>query len=127
LSFIIFEYPYSNSFLKSVDYPGLGITFNTKDSDWYDYKLADGTIAQYPKWFKPIEDKEHNFLVYHEDGTQIPKMPVGATFFDQTYYLYVGGYPKEYTTLDSEMNKVQWKRMAHTPWDHVEDKFFGSN
>jgi len=110
--------------ILGIDIVALGTTFNTKDSDWYDYKLADGTTAQYPKWFKPVEDKEHNFLVYHEDGTQIAKMPVGATFFDQTYYPYVDGYPVDYKTLDLEMSKVLWQGMAHSPWDHAEDENF---
>ncbi len=63
-----------------IDVLDLGRMFNNRDEDWYDYRLADGSTAQYPKWFKPDTDDEGNVLSYHEDGTLIAKMPVGATF-----------------------------------------------
>ena len=36
-----------------VDVLDIGRVFNEKDSDWYDTTLADGSIGQYPVWFKP--------------------------------------------------------------------------
>ena len=36
-----------------VDVIDIGRVFNEKDDDWYDVELADGSIGQYPKWFKP--------------------------------------------------------------------------
>lgn len=107
-----------------VDVIDLGRTFNAKDEDWYDYTLADGSTAQYPKWFKPEPDKEGNALAYHKDGTLIGKMPTGATFFDQTYFPYVDGYPENYDTLDTEMDKVLWAGLAHSPWDHAHEEDF---
>lgn len=107
-----------------VDVIDLGRAFNEKDEDWYDYKLSDGSTAQYPKWFKPDVDKEGNYLSYHQDGTLIAKMPVGATFFDQTYFPYVDGYPADYSKLDYEMGKVLWAGLAHSPWDHAHEENF---
>ena len=51
-------------------------------------------------------------------------MPVGATFFDQTYFPYLDGYPGTYENLDSEMGRIMWARHAHSPWDHASDEDF---
>ena len=110
--------------LIGADVLDLGRTFNTEDSDWYDYTLADGSIAQYPKWFKPEFREDGTVNAYHKDGTHIAKMPVGATFFDQTYFPYVDGFPKDYKNLDEEMSKVLWAGLAHSPWDHAQDPDF---
>ena len=52
-------------------------------------------------------------------------MPIGATFFDQTYFPYVDGYPDTYKNLDAGMHQIMWARDAHSPWDHAgEDDFW---
>ena len=71
-----------------VDVIDIGRVFNEKDDDWYDVELADGSIGQYPKWFKPKKLENGDYVVYDDEGTMIAKMPVGATFFDQTYFPY---------------------------------------
>jgi len=111
--------------LLGVDIVDLGRTFNAKDEDWYDYKLADGSTAQYPKWFKPEASNDGSMNVHTKEGIHIARMPEGATFFDQTYFPYVDGYPADYKGLDRQMNNVLWQGLAHSPWDHAsEDKFW---
>jgi len=109
-----------------IDIVDVGRMFNDKPSDWYDYRLADGSMAKYPIWFKPVEENNHSMNVYHKDGTRIAQMPLGATFFDQTYFPYVDGYPKDYSNLDNEMGKVLWQGLAHSPWDHASESDFWS-
>jgi len=109
-----------------IDIVDVGRMFNDKPSDWYDYRLADGSMAKYPIWFKPVEENNHSMNVYHKDGTRIAQMPLGATFFDQTYFPYVDGYPKDYSNLDYEMGKVLWQGLAHSPWDHASESDFWS-
>ena len=46
-------------------------------------------------------------------------MPASGTFFDQTYFPYLDGYPADYKTLDKAMNKVLWQKLAHSPWDNA--------
>jgi uroporphyrinogen decarboxylase len=36
-----------------IDAVDVGRTFDVRDEDWYDYKLANGVTAQQPDWFKP--------------------------------------------------------------------------
>lgn len=110
--------------LFGVDVIDIGRVFNEKDSDWYDTTLANQTIAQYPKWFKPILKPDGSYVVFDKEGTLIAKMPVGATFFDQTYYPYVEDYPDNYENLDKEMGKVLWQALVHSPWDHGNEPNF---
>lgn len=107
-----------------VDVIDIGRVFNEKDEDWYDYTLADGSTAQYPKWFKPEKQPNGDYLVHDKEGTLIAKMPVGATFFDQTYFPYVDDYPDDYSDLDHQMGKVLWSALVHSPWDHSNDPNF---
>ncbi|MGN0658566.1 MAG: uroporphyrinogen decarboxylase family protein [Emergencia sp.] len=47
-----------------------------------------------------------------------------ATFFDQTCFPYVDGYPEDYSGLDEAMDKVLWSLYAGAPWDHGSDSDF---
>jgi len=107
-----------------VDVIDIGRVFNTKDEDWYDTTLADGSKAQYPVWFKPEKQADGAYLVHDKEGTLIAKMPVGATFFDQTYFPYVDDYPDNYDNLDYEMGKILWDALVHSPWDHAGEAGF---
>ena len=109
-----------------VDVLDIGRTFNDHKEDWIPTTLANGDPAYYPKWFRPTKLEDGSFVTYDDDGKSIlSRMPVGATFFDQTYFPYAEGYPETYADLDAEMNRIMWARDAHSPWDHAgEDDFW---
>jgi uroporphyrinogen decarboxylase len=109
-----------------IDVLDIGRTFNDQPSDWIPTTLANGAPAFYPKWFKPTKLEDGSFVTYDDDGKHIlSRMPIGATFFDQTYFPYVDGYPDSYESLDAEMHRIMWARDAHSPWDHAgEDDFW---
>jgi len=109
-----------------VDVLDIGRTFNDRKEDWIPTTLANGDPAYYPKWFRPTKLEDGSFVTYDDDGKSIlSRMPVGATFFDQTYFPYADGYPENYADLDAEMNRIMWARDAHSPWDHAgEDDFW---
>jgi uroporphyrinogen decarboxylase len=100
-----------------VDVVDLGRTFNTADSDWYDITLISGDAAEYPTWFRPVQEQDGSWSAHHEDGTMIARMPAGAPFFDQTCFPYVDGYPDDWSDLDDAMGKVLWAALVHSPWD----------
>jgi uroporphyrinogen decarboxylase len=105
----------------------IGRTFNENTSDWYSIKMTNGAKALYPVWYHPVSQSDGSFLTFDDDGKRVlSKMPVGATFFDQTYFPYVDGYPDNFNDLDAEMNRIMWARHAHSPWDHVGDSDFWS-
>jgi uroporphyrinogen decarboxylase len=108
-----------------VDVLDIGRTFNNLPGDWYSFKMVNGAEAWYPKWFRPVRQPDGSFLTFDDDGKRtLSKMPVGATFFDQTYFPYVNGYPGNYTNLDAEMNRIMWSRHVHSPWDHAGEPEF---
>lgn len=108
-----------------VDVLDIGRVFNDQPSDWKPTTLANGDAAFYPKWFNPVKLKDGSYATYDDDGkTMLSKMPVGATFFDQTYFPYLDGYPGNYDKLDDEMGRVMWARDVHSPWDHAGDDGF---
>jgi len=105
--------------LFRIDVIDLGRSFNTDDSDWYEIRLPNSKPACYPKWFRPVQDKEGSCRVYHPDGTEIAKMPKGASFFDQTCFPYLEDYPDHFKDIDKAMEKVLWSALVHSPWDNA--------
>ena len=112
--------------LFGVDVIDVGRAFNDQPSDWYPVRLTNGAEAYYPQWFHPSQQPDGSWVTYDDDGQRmLSKMPVGATFFDQTYFPYVDGYPDSYQELDAEMQRIMWSRHVHSPWDHAgEPDFF---
>jgi uroporphyrinogen decarboxylase len=49
-----------------IDTVDLGRTFNTQNSDWYDYTLPNGRPAQQPIWFQPQKEVDGSNRVFKE-------------------------------------------------------------
>lgn len=111
-----------------VDVLDIGRVFNEKDSDWTKIKLNDNYDAYNPAWFKPEANGKGGWVNYHKDGTPIAAMPEGATFYDQTHFPWVDGYPEGRKAMeeciDEAMDKVLWSNMVHSPWDHAAEPDF---
>jgi uroporphyrinogen decarboxylase len=108
-----------------VDVLDIGRTFNDQPSDWSPVTMANGGAALYPKGFQPTRMEDGSYQTYDDDGKRmLSRMPIGATFFDQTYFPYVDGFPDSYKTLDAEMGRIMWARDCHSPWDHAGESDF---
>ncbi|MGB3714575.1 MAG: uroporphyrinogen decarboxylase family protein, partial [Candidatus Promineifilaceae bacterium] len=108
-----------------IDVLDIGRLFNTADDDWYDVTLPTGQPVQFPAWFRPTKNAGGGWDAYAPDGTLIATMPNEiATFFDQTYFPYLDGYPADYKNLSQEMPKIHWAGLAHSPWDHAAEPDF---
>ena len=108
-----------------VDVLDIGRAFNTEEEDWHETILANGDKAFYPIHFNPVKQADGSYHCYDEDGKRLlALMPQGATFFDQSYFPYINGFPENYDTLDEEMGRVLWSRYVHSPWDHTQDPDF---
>ncbi|WP_299232004.1 uroporphyrinogen decarboxylase family protein [uncultured Bacteroides sp.] len=108
-----------------IDVIDVGRAFNTMPADWHETELANGDKAFYPVSFNPVRQEDGSYNCLDDDGVRIlARMPKGATFFDQTYFPYVDGFPSDYSSLDKEMGKVLWSRYVHSPWDHSSDPDF---
>ncbi|MEN8193862.1 MAG: uroporphyrinogen decarboxylase family protein [Bacteroidota bacterium] len=107
-----------------VDVLDVGRVFNTDPSKWYDIKLADGSTAQYPIWFKPVNEEDGSWSAYDDDGDLLARMPDKAAFFDQTLFPFLDSYPADYKKLPEAMDKVLWGKFATSPWDHANEENF---
>ena len=101
-----------------VDVVDVGRMFNAWDEDWHNITLPTGQEVQFPAWFRPVEQSNGAWDVFDADGARIATMPLQATFFDQTCFPYVDGYPETFKDLLHRMNKVHWAALAQSPWDH---------
>jgi uroporphyrinogen decarboxylase len=102
-----------------VDVVDVGRMFNARDEDWYDITLPTGQEVQFPAWFKPVEQSNGAWDVFDAEGDRIATMPLQATFFDQTCFPYVDGYPDTFKDLPRRISKVHWAALAQSPWDHA--------
>lgn len=111
----------------AIDVIDLGRAYNTSPEDWYKVTLADDSAGLYPKWFRPRREDDGSWTALHPDGAPIACMPAGGTFYDQTHFPYVDGYPDHFNDLDDAMGKVLWSALVHSPWDHAGDDDFWRN
>lgn len=107
-----------------VDVVDIGRAFNTEDSAWQPTTLADGQAAFRPAWFQPEPQPDGSFVARMKDGLDIAHMPAGGTFFDQSYFPYLDGYPADFRELPTEMGRILWAALVHSPWDHAGDPGF---
>ena len=107
-----------------VDVLDIGRAFDTDDSDWCDVTLVDGQPAQYPVWFRPEALADGSFVARAPDGVEIARMPSSGTFFDQTCFPWVDGYPAGLRGLSDAMGKVLWSALVHSPWSRAGEPGF---
>ncbi len=90
------------------------------DGRWY----RAGEQIWYPLWFRPEEGSDGAKAVHHQDGSRIAAQPTGATFFDQTSFPYLDGYPENFSELSQHMTYVPWHALVHSPWDQAGEEDF---
>ncbi|GIK72869.1 MAG: uroporphyrinogen decarboxylase [Chloroflexota bacterium] len=110
--------------LFRIDVVDIGRAFDDRPEDWYAINLPDGTPVHFPTWFKPSPQPNGDWEVFNQDNVRIATMPLGATFFDQTCFPYLDGYPADFSDLPTVMPLVHWAGLAHSPWDHAGDADF---
>jgi uroporphyrinogen decarboxylase len=108
-----------------VDVMDISHTFNDQPSDWSPITTANGGATFYPKWFNPTRMSDGSYQTYDSDGKRmLSRLPIGATFFDQTYFPYVDRFPDSYENLNVEMGRIMWARDALSPWEHARESDF---
>ena len=107
-----------------IDAVDIGRTFNPSDEDWKPMTLPSGLQVEIPAWFQPVHQEDGAWEAFTEDGLRIASMPLGASFFDQTHFPYLDGYPDDFSDLPQVMPRVLWSGLVHSPWDHAGDEGF---
>lgn len=107
-----------------VDVLDIGRHFNTSEDYWHTLEIISGHKALYPSWFNAHKLQDGSHITYGTSGEVIGRMPVGATFFDQTIFPYAEGYPLDYKNLANDMKRTIWGGFGFTPWDWASEKDF---
>ncbi len=107
-----------------VDILDIGRFFNNYEDYWHKLELIKGVPALYPKWFNPEKQPDGSWLAPGPTGEFIGKMAAGATFFDQTIFPYIDGYPDKYDNISYDMSRVSWGGFGFPPFDRINEKNF---
>ena len=107
-----------------IDAIDIGRAFNSEAGAWQPTILTDGQPALYPAWFQPERQADGSFIARTKEGLDIARMPARGTFFDQSYFPYLADYPADFRDLSTEMGRVLWAALVHSPWDHAGDPGF---
>jgi len=107
-----------------IDAVDIGRTFDASDADWKPMTLPSGIEVEVPAWFHPVRQEDGAWEAFDADGLRIATMPPGASFFDQTHFPYLDGYPDDLSDLPVVMPTVLWSGLVHSPWDHAGDEGF---
>jgi len=107
-----------------IDVIDIGRAFNTGAGDWHPFINHEGRSVLLPSWFTPFLNEDGSYSAFSRTGEKVGKMPTGATFFDQTLFPYVDGYPSDMRNLRQDMDKVVWAALPHSPWDHAGEPGF---
>jgi uroporphyrinogen decarboxylase len=110
--------------LLKVDVLDIGRNFNTGADYWKEMDIIPGHKALYPHWFDAEKREDGSMLAKGADGEVIGRMPMGATFFDQTIFPYEKGYPADFRNLSRDMKRTVWGGVGFSPWDWSEEKDF---
>ncbi len=97
----------------------LGRAFLTKESDWKDFVLPDGSPAKIPAYARFEPDGEGGWLAKSADGTVIGAMPQGAFYLSQSYFPLLDWDGRDLLILDwlpELMKKVTWAAFPTAPW-----------
>jgi uroporphyrinogen decarboxylase len=106
--------------LFGVDVLNIGDAYSVNMDDWYPTKMANGGTGYYHKVFQPKLEDDGSYTGFAKDGTPIARMPKGGTFFDQTYFPYIDGYPENMKGLDEGMSRVLWSAFSIPPWSEMD-------
>jgi len=110
--------------LFKVDILDIGRFFNNFPEYWHELELIEGIPGLYPRWFNPVKQPDGSWLAAGPAGEYIAKMPADATFFDQTIFPYLDGYPDDYKNIAYDMSRVSWGGFGFPPYDRMNEKDF---
>ena len=81
--------------------------------EWYEVELADGSKAEFPDWYRPEKMPDGSWQAADEEGVVLSRMLVGSTVFDQVFFPYEEGYPKDFSSFREALKKISWVAHSH--------------
>jgi uroporphyrinogen decarboxylase len=102
----------------------IGRAYDPEDSAWYPFTLPDRTLVEMPSWFSPRPGNNGGLVMVNRGGEEVGVMPAGASFFDQTCYPYLDGYPEDYSDLSAAQMRTTWGAYPAAPWIYAAQSDF---
>jgi uroporphyrinogen decarboxylase len=92
------------------------------DLDWHSLSLGDGSMGEYPGWFRPERDAEGSLIGLDDQGREISRMPKGGMCFDQTCFPWENGYPMDINSMGEALRSINWIAHSHTNYINIDNK-----
>ena len=93
-----------------------------EDMDWDPVTLADGSIGNYPRWFKPEEAVDGSFFLRDHNGEVMSRMAKSGACFDQTIFPWEKGYPADFNEIGEAFRSINWTSHSHTKYINIDDQ-----
>jgi len=91
-----------------------------QDMHWYPVKLTDGSIAEFPDWYKPDILEDGSYVMKDKEGVIMSKMAASGSNFDQLIFPYEDGYPASFDRIDTAFEKINWIAHSHSKFVEIE-------
>ncbi|TXT59130.1 MAG: Methylcobalamin:coenzyme M methyltransferase [Promethearchaeota archaeon] len=114
----------------NVDVIDVGRAFNKSKEDWYetytshDNPRYDQIPIQYPQWFTPKINDLGGEEIIDSNNVILAKKSRTTTFFEQTHYPFLNGYPKDLSELIEVFKEGLWSKTPLPPFDHMKEGNF---
>jgi uroporphyrinogen decarboxylase len=102
-----------------VDTIEMGRGFLLEDRDWKPWILPDGSECEIPYYINPVQ-KDGDWLVYHDDGTELGIMRKGSLYFEQTTFPMMNRSMEvdDFHDLEDQLERNIWSAIVH-PGAHL--------
>lgn len=84
---------------------------------WWDWELADGSMAKMPPWIDLQKDGD-DWIHRDAEGTILGRLPAEGYFFHQTYWPLMEADPEAYEHPERYLSKTMWAAMPR-PLAHL--------
>lgn len=92
------------------------------DRSWHAISLGDGSIGEYPDWFKPESDADGSYIIRDGRGRVMSRMPPGGLCYDQACFPWENGYPDDLNSIGEAFKSVNWIAHSHTSFIDINDE-----
>ncbi len=103
-----------------IDLVDVGRCLDFENQEWYDSSLSDGSPCQFPGAFRPETLSDGSRAIRSFGGSIIAQMPPHGFRYEQTFFPYENGFPKNIFSLKADLpmalDLVMDCALPRVPW-----------
>jgi uroporphyrinogen decarboxylase len=92
-----------------------------EDIEWGPARLADGSSAEHPAWFRTVQDEDGSWITHSPGGKVIARMARTGTCFDQTCFPWELGYPSHMEGIGEAFSEISWTALSHSRYFRMDE------